>query len=242
LLAAALTSGLVCQQFTVFIMPTALLLFVTVGLGVASSDKGADPKRASLILRVAAALIAAILLFVAVRLVVADYALARTRQYLDAGRIRQAAVSFAQYDRWRLPGTAADLWYSRACLQAAQTVQDPAERVQALAQYGFAALRATGTAEDPFNAWYNVSQLYAVRNDAGGVERSLRSAIAARPNWFKPHWILAQLLSMENRLDQARSEADLAARLDGGAHPEVTATREEIEHKSTPGVPQSLHK
>ena len=74
-----------------------------------------------------------------------------------------------------------------------------------------AGLRATQTAEDPFNAWYNLSVLYATRNDSAGAERSLRSAIAANPTWFKPHWMLAQVLSTRGNREEARAEAALAA-------------------------------
>ena len=89
--------------------------------------------------------------------------------------------------------------------------------------------RATHTAEDPFNAWYSLSGVYASRNDAAGAERCLRAAIAAHPVWFKPHWVLAQVLRVESRLEEARREAAVgAAGLDGGKHPEVTRTLEEL--------------
>ena len=99
---------------------------------------------------------------------------------------------------------------------------------QALAQAGAAALRATNTAEDPFNAWYHVAALYGSRNDAADAESSLRAAIAARPNWFKPHWTLAQVLRVEARLPEAESGAALAAELNGGKNPEVARTLAEI--------------
>jgi O-antigen ligase len=231
-LTAALAAGVISQQFTVFTMPTALLLFTTVALaaahGTATVKERPERRESYLFVRIAAVLAALIFVVVAVRLTVADHALERTRRQLDAGRIADAAAAFAQYDRWRLPGTSAHLWYSRASVNAAQKVRDPIARLQAMSQYGFAALRATETAEEPFNAWYNASQFYAVQNDGPGVERSLRAAIAARPNWFKPHWALARLFRLENRMEEAGSEAATAAGLDGGAHPEVMATWEEI--------------
>jgi tetratricopeptide (TPR) repeat protein len=84
-----------------------------------------------------------------------------------------------------------------------------------------AAERAVQTAEDPFNAWYSLSEIYAARNDAAGAERCLRAAIAAHPNWFKPHWTLAQVLRFESRREEAEREGALAIDLDGGKHPEV---------------------
>jgi hypothetical protein len=85
------------------------------------------------------------------------------------------------------------------------------------------------TAEDPFNAWYNLSALYASRNDAAGAERCLRAAIAAHPTWFKPHWMLAQVLRAESRGAEALREAGLASQLDGGKHPEVAFTLQQLQ-------------
>jgi Tfp pilus assembly protein PilF len=87
-----------------------------------------------------------------------------------------------------------------------------------------AALQAPATVEDPFDAWYNLAQMSAARNDAAGAERGLRAAIAAKPQWFKPHWTLAQLLFLQGRGEEAKSEAALALQLDAGKHPEVQRT------------------
>src|SRR6185503_18582760 len=105
---------------------------------------------------------------------------------------------------------------------------DPSARLQTLVRAGVAALQATETVEDPFNAWYNQSAFAASRNDAAGAERSLRAAIAIHPNWFKPHWTLSRLLHLQGRLEEAEREALLAVDLDGGVHSEVTRTLEEM--------------
>jgi hypothetical protein len=124
------------------------------------------------------------------------------------------------------------LWYSRASLQLAQKAQQPAARLQALLQAQAAAARATVTANDPFDAWYNLAAFDAMRGDTGNdgaaVERDLRASIAARPNWFKPHWALARLLALEARREEAGREAALAVALDGGKDIEVTHTLAEI--------------
>jgi hypothetical protein len=86
--------------------------------------------------------------------------------------------------------------------------------------------RATRTAEDPFNAWYSLSAVYASQNDVAGTERCLRRAIAAHSVWFKPHWTLAQVLRLQGRVEDARREAALALDLDGGKHAEVRQTAE----------------
>jgi Tfp pilus assembly protein PilF len=89
-------------------------------------------------------------------------------------------------------------------------------------------LRATTTAEDLFNAYYNAAEFYASRNDFANTEQNLREAISCAPNWFKAHWMLAQVLAADGRLREAEAEATQGVSLDGGKHEEVTRTLEEI--------------
>jgi tetratricopeptide (TPR) repeat protein len=113
----------------------------------------------------------------------------------------------------------------------AGTTKNPVLKLQALGQAMAAAEGATSTSEEPFNAWYNLSAFYAARNDFGGTERCLREAIAARPNWFKPHWTLAQVLRLEGRAGEAEAEAAIAVDRDGGKHPEVARTLADIRNR-----------
>jgi O-antigen ligase len=237
-LAAALTAGLVSQQFTGFTIPTAVIVYTTVAL-VSGGARVGLPSQASLAwlpgklkhsLPVAVALA---LLYCAVRLTVADGALACAPPALETGDASAAAAQYGRYERWRFPGAAADLWYSRASLQLAQKAQQPAVRLLALAQAQAAARRATVTANDPFDAWYNLAAFDAMNgdtlNNSAAVEQDLRASIAARPNWFKPHWALARLLALEARREEAGREAAMAVALDGGKDTEVTRTLSDIQ-------------
>ena len=103
-----------------------------------------------------------------------------------------------------------------------------ATSVAAAAQAVESAIRATQTAEDRQNAWYNLATIAALRNDPSGVENGLRQAIASAPNWFKPHWTLSQFLELRGRHAEARREALLAIELDGGHDPEVPETSARI--------------
>jgi hypothetical protein len=226
-MAAALAAGIVSQQFTVFTVPTAVIFFVTIALNVALASSPAEGPP-GLPVRLAVAPVALAFLYLAVRFTISDHALALTRRSVEAGDLPSAVARYEQYQRWNLPGTTADLWYSRALLGLAQRTPDFTLRFQTIAQSGVAAVRATKAAEDPFNAWYNMAALYASQNDSARTERSLRSAVAANPNWFKPHWALAQLLRMEHRLEEAEAEAATAAELDAGRNPEVAATLSEV--------------
>ena len=213
-LAAALAAGIVSQQFTVFTIPTAVIFFATIALAAGLAAGPAEPVR-----RFPFALP---LLYFAARLAVTDHALALAQRDLAAGNLTAAAAHY------EASGRTSDLWYSRALLATAGKAPTVAVRFPALQLAAAAGERATRTAEDPFNAWYSLSTIRAGQNDAAGTERCLRAAIAAHPTWFKPHWTLAQVLRLESRFDEALSEAILATDLDGGKHPEVGRTLQEL--------------
>ena len=65
-------------------------------------------------------------------------------------------------------------------------------------------------------------------------DRYLMTAIATAPNWFKPHWALAQLLEQTHRHDEALTEARFAVDLDGGRDAEVSETWRKLQQSSYP--------
>jgi O-antigen ligase len=209
---AALVAGIAAQQFTVFTIPTALLFYTTVALAVPG-----EPLQPARWRRAPFLAAAALLLFCAARYAAADCALQGARRGIAGRDLRAAASDYARYQRLRLPGAVADLWYSRALLA-----------VPAVLPAGQAALAAVHGNEDPFDAWYNLAEIYAIGNSVADTERCLRSASAAHPVWFKPHWMLARLLRLEGRVADAAAEAAIAADLDGGKHAEVVQTAAEI--------------
>jgi tetratricopeptide (TPR) repeat protein len=232
-LAAALAAVLVSQMFTVFTMPTALVFYVTIAMavGVKQETKAGSGQTVNWSKKLGGALRAAValaLVYGAVRLTLADRDLERAKTALERSDLAAADASYGQYDRLRFPGVGSDLWYSRACSNLAAKTPNPVVRVQALVQAGAAAVRATRTSDEPFNAWYSLSGLYAAQNDFAGTEKCLRAAIAARPNWFKPHWTLAQVLRLEGRMAEAEREAELAADRNGKKNPEVGQTLYDI--------------
>jgi tetratricopeptide (TPR) repeat protein len=216
-LIAALASGIVSQQFTVFTIPTGVIFFTTIALAAGLAE---DPAG-----RVRRLPLALPLLYFGARIAFADHQLALTQRDLAAGNLTLAAAHY------KASGQTSDLWYSRALLGAIGAASVPAIRLQAFQLAEAAGERATRTAEDPFNAWYSLAEIYASRNDASGAERCLRAAIAAHPTWFKPHWMLAQVLRVEGRGEEALREAALANELDGGKHPEVVHTLQELQVK-----------
>jgi hypothetical protein len=150
----------------------------------------------------------------AVYLAWGDLLLGSARRVMDQGRAGLAA-EFVEHARER--GVTADLYFSRRFLAAQhwpEAIRDAAA--------------APETADDPQNALVNLAAFKATVNDSAGVEQSLRDAITAAPNWFKPHWLLAQVLELNGRMAEAKVEAQAAADRDGGKHVEVQQTLERI--------------
>jgi O-antigen ligase len=229
---AALAAALASQQFAVFTVPTALYFFATLAALAVRPRPAPRSDVSQPLIRVAlvsASLAgAALLATFAVRLTVSDRALAVVARQLETGRLEQAVLKYQQARQWRVSGGAADLWYSRKLAAFMGQTRDPFQRIQAWPRVMEAAWEATRSAEDRPNAWYNLAAFYAAQNDSGRTEAALRSAIRCAPNWFKPHWMLAQVLRAGGRLSDALREADLAADLNGGHNPEVAHTLGEI--------------
>jgi O-antigen ligase len=226
---AALAAGIVSQQFSAMTVPTAVLTYVICGLLLGRDRRGTQAPLTGKAVDFKFVPVSTVLALFAIRLAAGDHSLALAQNRLKAGDSAGAAVSYAAYRSRLLPGEfAADLWYSRASLDLAEHAASPALRIQALTQAQASAARATQTADDPFNAWYNLAAFDALRGDSAAAESHLRLATAARPDWFKPHWTLARLLLLEARAAEAEPEARLAVFLDSGKHPEVSRTLADV--------------
>lgn len=221
-LTAALIAMVVAQLFTVFIMPTAFFFYLTLALVIQPGSTRPLP-----LARIAACCCALLLTVYAVRWFVGDRALASTSVALDRGDLAGAIVAHQRVMKWALPGSSADLYYSRRLVDLAGKTNDFRLKAQAVREAANAALNATRTSEEPPNAWYNLAAFLSMTNAPADVERSLREAIRAAPYWYKPHWVLAQLLVAEHRLDEARREAEIAVECNL-KEPELLHTLENI--------------
>jgi len=243
-LAAALVAGLTASLFACFTLPGALYFYATVAMlvGLATPaiptirmTAGATASRPLLWLRVPVVALTltagAAFLYLTVRLTVADLALERAKRDLDAGRIEDAIAADAWSRRWHPAGSSDDLYFSRALAAASRTASNPGRALIASQQAFSAAQRAAETSEERQNAWYNLAEFYATRNDAANTEASLRHSVAASPNWFKSHWALAQLLLLSGRRTEALAEAARAADLDGGKDPEIAKFLQSVHHQ-----------
>ncbi len=229
---AAWLALLIALQFASFVLATALPFFFLSALLVALSTKPYPRATIPLLhsrntawaVRFISAAPACALLLLAIRLVTADAYLLQAHRAIAAGNADTATRAYRLSRAWIPAGTSDDLSYSRDMSTLARSSPIFGTRLLALAQSLDSGTRAVTNSEDRQNAWYNLAEVFAERNDPVAVERSLRAAIAWAPNWFKPHWTLARVLALAHHPAEAAQEAGLALRLDGGKHPEVAQT------------------
>jgi tetratricopeptide (TPR) repeat protein len=164
----------------------------------------------------------------AIYLATGDAFLTAARRAIERHDFSAAGLLKNRASSW---GAHADLYFSRQMLAQSQTLPDVGDRLRGWLFAKQAATRAAETAEDWHNALVNLAAFYAVENNAPMVERCLREAAQAAPNWFKSHWLLAQVLARDGRREEALREARLAVQLDGGKDPEVAQTLAELEPK-----------
>jgi hypothetical protein len=229
-LAAGLAGAIVCQQFMVLTISTALYFYLLIAMIVAGDSLFPQVRSRPYprVIRLVAAAIALGFLVFATRLTVADRAMAIAERNIASGDVAGAAEQIRLVHRWDPSRGHSDLNYSRAMTRLASTTSVFATSVAAAQQATDSGIRATETAEDRQNAWYNLATIAALRNDRAGVENGLRRAIQFAPNWFKPHWTLAQFLELTGRDQEARREAAIALELNGGHDAEVTETSRRI--------------
>jgi O-antigen ligase len=224
-LAAGLAGGTVCGQFSPPVMVTCVYQSVLIAILCASACRTRpDPAIAPAFVRPLCWAAGSGFVLFATALLISDLMAAYFKSSLDAGRVESAVRRYAIVSKYSLPGFDIDSYASRSLAELSQKEAPVLTRALAWREAKQAAARAVRTAEDRQNAFYNLARLCALENDAAGTEQNLRSAIQAAPSWFKPHWVLAELLMRTGRIPEARREAVLAIRADAGKDPGVVRT------------------
>jgi O-antigen ligase len=222
---AALVSGTVCGQFSSPVLVTSLYQFTTVAiLCVIAAKKDRGPIRFPAVLRAISWVLAALFVLWGGSLAASDFLAGSFRRAIEGGSTSEAVGRYDAVTTRSLIGYQVDLYASRVFARAYQTNSHVTGKLQAWGEAVRAGERATISAEDRQNAFLNRASLCAQQEDAAGAERNLRMAVHEAPNWFKPHWILAQLLARTGRPVEAREEARLAMLYDAGKNAEVVST------------------
>ncbi len=230
-LAGSLVAGIWANQFLAFTVPTALyfysggaLLVALMNPRIRRSKTKATPIWGWL---VTVPVGFAFVLF-AWQLGTADRKLAKLNRAFLAGKVEETIRLYGEFLEIKPLGMSADLWFARGTLALLERRWGGETRAEAWQAGLDAARRATEGAEDRHNAFYNLASFHAIRNDFRETENSLRAAIRIAPNWYKPHWKLAQIYLAAGLTDKALPEAEAAAELNGGKNPEVAATLDEV--------------
>jgi O-antigen ligase len=202
------------------VLLTLLILAMTLALElpavpVAPAGKHGMP------VRLLGRVLAAILALLTVKLATDDFRLARFQQ--NPGFTAYDAVTKA-----RLPGAGEDMYASRILLTACESAKGIPARLECWRKAEQIAVRGIASADDTANAWYNVAYFTAAQNDARGTAMALGRAIEIYPNWFKPHWSLARLLSHTGDSAKAAAEAERASFLNANHDPTVEQTAKEL--------------
>jgi tetratricopeptide (TPR) repeat protein len=223
-LSAALAASLIASIFDAAALAPVLLTQLVLSALIGLEPPGPVPrfalKRAVAAIPFCAVLAVCVSAFT-IALAVSDFNLAAF-QRAPTPSTRDAVL------RWEMPGTAEDIYCSRILLNQCQTVTGMTDRLECWRQAEQVAARATKTAGDTASAWYNLALFTAVQNDARGTRIALTRASEIAPNWFKPHWTLAKLLSQTGDINDAEIEAARAVSLNANHDPEVTQTLQQI--------------
>lgn len=235
-LAAGLAAAVLAGQFLAFTAVTKLYFYAQAALLVAAAAPAAARSCAAPVRRLLYVVclgVACLPAYFAVSLARADWHLEGARQNVEAGDPLAAIDEYREFTAVRPRGDYMDLWFSRQMAAAALTANE-AGRQEMWSAAKQAAKRAVAASETPQNAQYHLAFIASQEGDLPTVERSLRAAIAAAPNWYQPYWMLAQALGASGRLSEAIPLAERAVELSGGNNAEVNAVRQSLEGANRP--------
>jgi O-antigen ligase len=224
-LTAALAGGTVSAQFSSPVLVTQVYPLALIAMLCAVLCRESQSHHEPVPLwRAPLAFAGATFLLFAVALLASDYLAGSLKRSLEVARIDEAVLRYHRATSASLPGFVPDLYASRSFARLAVENAPPLTRALAWQTALEAGRRAVQTSEDRQNGFFSLAQLYAQQNDVAATEDNLRRAAQVAPNWFKPHWILAELLLRTGRIPEGREQARLAWILDAGKDPEVVRT------------------
>lgn len=85
-------------------------------------------------------------------------------------------------------------------------------------------------ATQPQMVYVHLASILVLQGRHREAETALREAIRAAPAWYRPHWLLAVLLSGREQWQDSAREAETALALGARLHPEIVASINKIRH------------
>jgi O-antigen ligase len=227
---AATVALLVSLQFIPLTVPIALCLCCLAGAQIALCCPALVEAQGSLWLpRFTLAPIVAILAIAGVSYAVQDFEFASAGRSLKNGDLPGAISAYRRAHALPFPRPGDDLWLSRQFSlfrQSAAASPHPSCVVSltASAMAMVASASAERHSDEPFLALYQSALLAIESGDSAKGAAKLRDVIRRAPTWFKPHFVLSQLLIVNNQLDDGAAETAKAARLAGKHREEIKSS------------------
>jgi hypothetical protein len=164
---------------------------------------------------------AAFFLVFGVRIAWIDYQWLEAKTALQYAQTEAAVQIYANVQGSVPPSSSMNLWFSRALLATAQRTGDQRQIEAVWPAVLNAGIRSVHTSEDRQNAVYNLAVLYAYRGQTVEAEQTAREAIRIAPAWYKPRWLLAEILSGQGKVQEAAAQAHDALDLSGQKQPDT---------------------
>lgn len=244
LLLGGVVASFVFHQFFSFVLPSYLLFLILLGAiaSLAAERKehpagvAAWPRSLSISAAVMLAAFGLVLAASAIQVSITDGWFAKIQRFLRKGDLDGAVRAYDSAQRWRWAGDAPLLWYSQQMAQAADRL--PAGRLKTVASRQ--ALSAAESAsmlvdEDQVFALYQRAVLSVRSGEYQQAEGCARQAAARDPMWYRPHFLLSQLLTRAGRyqeaLIQARSASEILSASNSPVQGEIKSLVSALEQK-----------
>jgi len=221
---SALAGLVAAEQFVHSVLPTQLILAlipaILVGRALRASEELSRP-RGRRMLAAAGLPVSAIFAVTAANVAIVDSGWASVKRALERHDPAAAVLTAARTRSFGPRESGAELWYSRALLDATRESTDSAVRARAWGDAVSAATQGSATYDNRANALFNVAALHWTAGEMEQADAATRAALLCAPNWYKPHWLMAEILHARGQTGEAATEFRRAEFLAGPHEPDL---------------------
>jgi O-antigen ligase len=214
-LVAAVAAMTIALQFTPLTCPNWLYFVALSALLVSASTDPVRPERPKSSrkpAKILAACSATVILAIVTLFTLQDAAVASTGRSAANGDLDRVRGSYALSAGLVIPSD--DLWCSQQIAAMAKRLDSP-HREAALDLAKSASRRAELNSEMRFVGLVQSAALDVITGDDRSAEQKLLLAVRAAPGWYRPHLLLATVLSADGHIERAKRERELAIALAG---------------------------